>query len=87
MWCGGPMDIAKRLAAASADDRIGGNVKTEVFDQVRDRVGTLAEIFWKEVVIAAIEFGHDATIRTAVSEHNRCRRREQGRQSRGDRDG
>lgn len=73
VWCGGPMEIAKRLATASADDRIGANVKIEVFDCVRDKVGTLAEIFWKEVVVAAVELGHDATIRTAVSEHDRCR--------------
>jgi hypothetical protein len=43
VWCGGPMDIAERLAAASADDPLGCNVKFEVFDRVRDKIGTLAE--------------------------------------------
>ena len=73
VWCGGPMEIAKRLAAASADDSIGANVKAQVFDRVRDKVGTLAEIFWKEVVVAALEFSHHGTIRAAVSEHDRCK--------------
>jgi hypothetical protein len=27
VWCGGPMEIAKRLATASPDDPIGANVK------------------------------------------------------------
>jgi hypothetical protein len=74
VWCGGPMEIARRLAAAvSAGDLVGANVKADVFDRVRDKVATLAEIFWKEVVIAALEFSHSGTIRTAVSEHNRCK--------------
>ena len=34
VWCGGPLEIAAQLAAAG---------------QVRDRVGTFAEIFWKEM--------------------------------------
>jgi hypothetical protein len=73
VWCGGPMEIAKRLATASPEDPIGANVKAEVFDRVRDKVGTLSEIFWKEVVVAAIELSQHATVRTALSEHNRCR--------------
>jgi hypothetical protein len=73
VWCGGPMEIARRLAAAvSAGDLVGANVKADVFDRVRERVGTLAEIFWKEVVLTALEVSHNATIRTAVSEHSRC---------------
>lgn len=72
MWCGGPVEIAKQLAAASPHDLIGANVKAEIFDNVRDKVGTLAEIFWKEVVVAALEFGRHQTIRAAVSEHNKC---------------
>jgi hypothetical protein len=47
--------MAERLAAVSHSDEIGVNVKSEVFTSVRDRVGTFAEIFWKEVVIAATE--------------------------------
>jgi hypothetical protein len=73
VWCGGPMDIAKRLATASPDDPIGVNVKAEVFDRVRDKIGTLAEIFWKEVVTAAVELSQHGTIRAALSEHDRCR--------------
>jgi hypothetical protein len=73
VWCSGPMEIAKRLATASPDDLIGANVKAEVFDKVRDKVGTLAEIFWKEIVIAAVELGRHGTVRAALSEHNRCR--------------
>ena len=53
IWCDSPIDMAERLAAVSRSDDIGVNVKSEVFTSVRDRVGTFAEIFWKEVVIAA----------------------------------
>jgi hypothetical protein len=49
------------------------NVKTEVFDKVRDKVGTLAEIFWKEVVMAAIELSRHKTIPAAFTEHERCK--------------
>jgi hypothetical protein len=52
-WCGGPIEIAKQLAAASAGDHIGVGVKAQIFDSVRDRVGTFAEIFWKEIIVGA----------------------------------
>ena len=35
VWCGGPLEIAKHLAAASPADAIGANVKAEIFDQVQ----------------------------------------------------
>jgi hypothetical protein len=73
IWCGGPMEIAKRLATASPEDPIGANVKAEVFDKVREKVGTLAEILWKEVVVAAVDLSQHGTVRAALSEHNRCR--------------
>jgi len=73
VWCDGPMEIAKRLATASPDEPIGANLKAEVFDRVRDKVGTLAEIFWKEVVIAASELSENGTIHAALGEHNRCK--------------
>jgi hypothetical protein len=53
IWCGGPIEIAKHLAAASADEPIGPSVKSRIFDAPRERTGTFAEIFWKEVVVAA----------------------------------
>ena len=71
VWCGGPMEIAKRLATASPDDPIGANVKAEVFDRVRGKVGMLAEIFRKEVVVAAVEISQRGAVRAALSEHNR----------------
>jgi hypothetical protein len=48
-----PFEIAGQLAAAGPADAIGANVKVEVFKHVRDRVGTIAEIFWKELVARA----------------------------------
>ncbi|MGE3702784.1 MAG: hypothetical protein AB7G08_29065 [Hyphomicrobiaceae bacterium] len=53
VWCGGPFEIAGQLAAADPADAIGANAKVEVFNHVRDRVGTFAEIFWKELVARA----------------------------------
>ena len=73
VWCGGPLEIAGQLAAASPDDAIGANVKAQIFDQVRDRVGTFAEIFWKEVVVAATQLANHTAIGTAVDEYNRCK--------------
>jgi hypothetical protein len=72
IWCGGPMDIAKQLAAVSTDDLIGANVKVQVFDHVRDKVGTLAEIFWKEVVVEALKISHDRPVITALAQHAMC---------------
>jgi hypothetical protein len=57
IWCGGPLEMAKRLATTSRKDAVGANVKGEIFTAIRDRVGTFAEIFWKEVMAAAAE-GH-----------------------------
>jgi hypothetical protein len=57
IWRGGPLEIAKDLATARSADSIGANVNVAIFDSVRDRVGTLAEIFWKEVLTAAADTG------------------------------
>jgi Domain of unknown function (DUF6745) len=65
IWCGGPIDIAKQLAAASADDPIGPSVKSRIFDAPRERVGTFAEIFWKEIVVAACELSGRRSVTTA----------------------
>ena len=73
IWCGGPLEIAKHLAAASSDDVIGANVKAQIFDQVRTRVGTFAEIFWKEVVVAATQLANHKTVGAAVDEYTRSK--------------
>ncbi len=72
VWCGGPLDIAKHLATASHADAIGRNVKAEVFDQVQKRVGTFAEVFWKEVVVEAT-LTRNQRIGTAVEGYERCK--------------
>ena len=53
VWSGGPVEIAERLAAIAAGDQVGANVKAVVFDDALSRVATFAEIFWKEIVVAA----------------------------------
>jgi hypothetical protein len=53
IWCGGPIEVARQLAAATAGDRIGCNVKAQIFDSPRQRVGMFSEIFWKEIIVAA----------------------------------
>jgi hypothetical protein len=53
IWCGGPMEIADRLAAIRGTMLAGHSVRQEIFDCVRRRVGTLAEIFSKDVLCAA----------------------------------
>ncbi len=73
VWCGGPLEIAQHLAAASPDDLIGANVKAEIFDQVRNRVGTFAEVFWKEVVVAATELSDHKSLGAAIDDYNRCK--------------
>jgi hypothetical protein len=50
VWCQSPFKIVKQLAAASPGDLIGRNVKADVFDHVRVRVGMFAEVFWNEVL-------------------------------------
>ena len=44
----------------------------EVFDQVQKRVGTFAEVFWKEVVVAAT-LTRNQRIGTAVEGYERCK--------------
>jgi hypothetical protein len=73
VWCGGPLEIAQHLAAVSPDDAIGVNVKAEIFDQVRNRVGTFAEVFWKEVVVAATQLAKDPRVNAAVDGYNACK--------------
>jgi len=55
VWCGGPLQIAQRLAAVRGHDDIGANVKPLLFDAIAARVAMLAEMFWKEQLLAAAE--------------------------------
>ena len=71
IWCGSPAAIAKQLAAASPDDQIGRNVKTQVFDQVQCKIATLAEIFWAEIIDSAAQLESDGE--ATVGDYYRCR--------------
>jgi hypothetical protein len=73
IWCGGPLEISRNLAAASPSEAIGVNVKAEIFDQVQNRVGTFAEVFWKEVVTAATQLSDPNSVGVAVDEYDRCK--------------
>lgn len=73
VWCGGPLEIARRLAAASPNDAIGPNVKAEVFDRVQKKVGTFAEVFWKEVMVAATELAKDQKVGAALAGYDKCK--------------
>jgi hypothetical protein len=71
IWCGGPLEIAQQLADAATNDIIGTNVKAEIFDQVRSRIGTFAEVFWKEVLAAASELSGNARFDAALNTYHR----------------
>jgi hypothetical protein len=71
VWCSGPLEIAEYVANAASTDCIGCNVKVQVFDDVCGRVGTLSEIFWKEVLAASTE--RQATMRMPLDVYNRSR--------------
>src|SRR5262249_3542231 len=71
--CGGPLDMACRLASVGSADRVGSNVKAPVFDHVRQTVGTFAEVFWKEVIVAATQLTDDARVGAAMHRYDACR--------------
>ena len=52
---------------------LAANVKAEVFDQVQKRVGTFAEVFWKEVVVAATQLTSDQKVGAAVEGYDKCK--------------
>ena len=74
IWCGGPLEIAKRLAAVSTTDQTGASVKARIFDAPQDRVGAFAEIFWNEIVIAAREVSNRSSIGSALNSIERAER-------------
>src|SRR5215510_1235599 len=66
IWCGGPIEIAQQLVAATARDQIVSNVKAQVFDAPQRQVCMFAEIFWKEIIVAASDLANKrAVINTA----------------------
>jgi len=54
-------------------DSPGRNVKADVFDRVQSLVGTLAEIFWKEIIVAAGESPHQQYVGAAVNGHENAK--------------
>src|SRR5215813_13618403 len=73
VWCGGPLEIAEKLALIRLTDKVGHNVKVQIFDHVRQKIGTFAEVFWKEVTVAATELTDDARVGAALHRYNTCR--------------
>jgi len=67
IWCGGPIEIAQLLAAVTTRDHIGSSVKAQVFDAPQQRVGMFAEIFWKEIIVAASELARKRTVMNTAS--------------------
>lgn len=65
VWCGGPLAIARELASAAPAQRIGANVKAEIFDAILDDVGTIAEILCKETLCDAIALNARAKLAAA----------------------
>jgi len=53
------------MASIQSTDRVGPNVKEQIFDRVHQKVGTFAEVFWKDVIVAATQI-HDALVGTAM---------------------
>jgi hypothetical protein len=66
VWCGGPVEIAAKLAAATAADAVGVNVKSRICDEPRQRIGARAEISFPKAMIAASRIGGDASAHETV---------------------
>lgn len=66
VWCGGPVEIAAKLVAASAADAIGVNVKSRICDEPLRRIGALAEACFPEAVIAASRLAAEASAHAIV---------------------
>src|SRR5262245_54492755 len=73
VWCGGPLEIAEKLAFVRLTDRAGSNVKVHIFDQVCQKIGTFAEVFWKEVIVAATQLTDDARVGVAMHGYDASR--------------
>ena len=69
-WCSSPVAIADCLAAANPSAAIGPNVKARLLDDVRSRVGTFAEIFWGDVVTAAVQ--RPRTVSAGLEDDDKC---------------
>jgi hypothetical protein len=73
VWCGGPLEIAGQLASACSTDRVGSNVKVHIFDHVHRKVGAFAEVFWKEVIVAATQLSDDVRVGATLHRYDACR--------------
>jgi hypothetical protein len=70
VWGGGPVEVADSLAATKPSALIGPNVKDRLFDGVRDRIGTFAEMFWSDVVCAVVQ--RPKTVTVALDDDEKC---------------
>ena len=66
VWCGGPVEIASKIAAASAADGVGANVKARIHDELRQRIGAQAQICFPEAVMAASRIAAGASVHATV---------------------
>ena len=73
VWCGGPLEIADRLASVRPTDSVGANVKAQIFDRVHQKVATFAEVFWKDVIVAAMQLTDDTRIGATLHAYDACR--------------
>jgi len=72
IWCGGPLEIAAQLASAPANAVIGANVRTELYCNLRQRVGLLSEIFRREVIVAAMKLAAHSDDGATMGVYEKC---------------
>jgi hypothetical protein len=73
VWCGGPLEIASRLASVRSSERVGFNVKAHIFDHVHRKVVTFAEVFCKEVIVAATQLTDVLRVGAALHRYEACK--------------
>jgi uncharacterized protein DUF6745 len=73
VWCEGPLEITDALRRVSSTDRVGSNVKAQVFDHVRQKVGIFAEVFCSDVIAATARLTDDAPGRAPMHGYGACR--------------
>jgi hypothetical protein len=61
VWCRGPMEIARRLMTECGSNNLGANIKEQLYDDVVQKAGVFAEIFWKDVSDAGARLAQGVT--------------------------
>jgi hypothetical protein len=69
IWCKGPLEIGRRLAAECGKNDLGPNIKDRLYDDIVAKAEALADIFWNDIADARARLAGRITLDGGLNDY------------------